>query len=104
MTERSLQVDPTHLQRGADRFDQHHGDLVDIHAKIRTAHEYLQGTWSGAAADTVHEIWEDLDPPLGTHIGRIALLADGLKSGAATYVSAEDDNATGIRTAAGTEA
>jgi WXG100 family type VII secretion target len=101
MAERTVRVDTTGLQHGAGRFERHHGDLVDELTKIQTGQESLQEGWSGSAADLANEMWEGLHPRLATHFDHIATLAAGLKTGAAIYISADDDSASGI---AGTEA
>ncbi|QIS09722.1 WXG100 family type VII secretion target [Nocardia arthritidis] len=85
MAQQILQVDPDHLRRGAGRFDEHHGDMCGVLADIHHGHDQLQDSWSGAAADTVREVWDDMHPRIRTHVDRIATYAADLNSAATAY-------------------
>ncbi|MFI6170639.1 WXG100 family type VII secretion target [Nocardia sp. NPDC051052] len=96
MAEQILQVEPGQLQHGASRFDEHHGDLSGVVADIHRGHEQLQESWSGAAAGTVHEAWDDLHPQIRTHVDRIATCAAHLSSAATVYQRTDSGNASDI--------
>ncbi|WP_191094192.1 WXG100 family type VII secretion target [Nocardia colli] len=96
MAQQILQVGLAQLRRGATRFTEHHGDLSGVMADIHRGHDQLQESWSGSAAGTIHEAWDDLHPRIRAHIDRIATHAQHLSSAATTYQSTDSGNASDI--------
>lgn len=88
----SLLIDPSVLNQGASALRQYQGLLNDALATIRFEHAALKEVWTGAAADHVSAVWDELHPRIGTHFDRLGQQATGLTTAAQQLASKDQQN------------
>ena len=96
----SLLVDPAVLNHGAGELRRLQTELTDVIATIGIEHARLKDVWTGAAADHVNAIWDELRPRISTHIEKLGQQATSLTTVATQITGQDTQNSSGISAAA----
>lgn len=84
------------LNQGAAELRQYQGLLKDALVTIRVEQDRLKEVWSGAAADHVDAIWDELHPRIGTHLDKLAQQANSLMAVAQQIVTQDQQNSEAV--------
>lgn len=80
MADGTIAVDPEAIRQAVTQLRGHQQRLVDTVSAIQSAHDGLDGMWTGTAADFARGVWQELRPKLTKHIEVLGSHADGLNS------------------------